>query len=449
MTNPSTTLLSQQHEASNECIEEHDSLRQVKSSKPKTKKQTKTKTKEPRILHSPGLAVKVINEQDLLFGTCSQLARDESPSFIRDLQRAVKDSEAIDASQIPSQGGESQFSAKTALSDSSITRLPSAARSLWAVAARNDQGQLLEVDVVDLVDTPQNTAVDGDWRTTDALMLNQGATPSRPDQYEANKSEASPRARPKSRSPVNKPTHRTELSTVEGESHPEMPNYKGYTDIELEKEVRKTGFKAMRKREAKISHLEKCWHAARSRRALQHLHPPSTSTSANVAADEATKSSSPAKKRGRPRKDSSAVTNDNGAGVLSTVFPKKARGRPKKGASELSTTSKLQVEQCSATISVQKSSKTRNIAPLLATITNAVTSYPPTHDVQNLTPYEKMLLYDPIVLEDFAQWLNDEGLKRVGCDETVDPTIAKQWCEGQSVCCLWRENLRGGTRARY
>ncbi|KAI4259933.1 MAG: hypothetical protein L6R42_004310, partial [Xanthoria sp. 1 TBL-2021] len=501
-TNPSTIVLSQQ-EVSNECNEKHDRSGQAKSSKPKVKK--KKKSKEPPIVHPPELAVRVANEQDLLFGTCSQLARDESPSFIRDLQRAVKKSEAVEDSQLLSQGQESQLSAKSSSSSPSITRLPSAARSLWSVAARNEKGSLLDVDVVDLVDSPQArrsfsakpdlgsveekksippasavaVAVDSDWRTIDTLVINQGL-----DQHEAEHSlprsvaEASVRARPKSRPPVKKSTHRIdqELSTTEGEPYPEMPNYKGFTDVDLKRAVSKTGFKAIRKREDMISHLERCWQAARSR--MRPLDTSARPTSANIGLNEATKSSSAAKKRGRPPKNISALTDEDGAAVTSTVSPKKPRGRPKKGASRSSTSSKLQAKDYSATNSLQQSSETQLVdiaeadhifsgpasppaphkitAPstrtnmtLLATITNAVTSCPPTHDVQNLTPYEKMLLYDPIVLEDFAQWLNDEGLKRVGCNETVVPTVAKLWCESQSVCCLWRENLKGGTRARY
>lgn len=26
--------------------------------------------------------------------------------------------------------------------------------------------------------------------------------------------------------------------------------------------------------------------------------------------------------------------------------------------------------------------------------------------------------------------------------------LVKEWCEGQSVCCLWRENSRGRARKR-
>ncbi|KAL8675187.1 MAG: hypothetical protein Q9168_000440 [Polycauliona sp. 1 TL-2023] len=524
--NLNTSGIGQQQDASNKCNAQHDQSRKAKSSKTKAKK----KVKETPILHSPESAVRNANSQELLFGTCSQLAREESPTFIRDLQRAVKESEAVDDSQPQLQDQESQLSAKSASSGSSITRLPAAARNLWSVAARNDQGHLLDVDVVDLLDSPRaqssfsakpdipspeksnptkpiaastSTPVDSDWRTTDNLVAEQETPCSRPNQQEVESAlprsvaEGALRARPKSKSPHKTSSHRTnqQLSTVEGDLFPEMPNYIGYTDVDLKKEVSKTGFKAIRKRDDRISHLEECWRARQSRRALQPQHPHtstlSTFANANAGSDEATKSSSPAKKRGRPPKKASTLTDGDTAAVTSTTSPKKPRGRPKKGASGSSTNSTLPAKAHSAASLDQQSLETHNediwetdhtlplatssrrdgpvnalaqnkitanatrtkmtqeIGPLLTTITNAVTTYPPTHNIQNLTPYEKMLLYDPIVLEDFAQWLNNEGLKHVGCDQTVDPTIAKLWCESRSVCCLWRENLRGGTRARY
>ena len=60
-----------------------------------------------------------------------------------------------------------------------------------------------------------------------------------------------------------------------------------------------------------------------------------------------------------------------------------------------------------------------------------------------------MLMYEPIILEDLTAWLNTEGLNRIDEDNEVSPEQVKAWCEGRSVCCLWRENLRGGARARW
>ncbi|KAL6887744.1 hypothetical protein HDV57DRAFT_373920 [Trichoderma longibrachiatum] len=82
-------------------------------------------------------------------------------------------------------------------------------------------------------------------------------------------------------------------------------------------------------------------------------------------------------------------------------------------------------------------------------ITKAVTSAPRTTDPANPSWHEKMLLYDPIVLEDFTTWLNCGQLTRVGFDGEVSAMEVKQWCESKSVCCLWKVNLRGKERKRY
>ncbi|KAL8859130.1 MAG: hypothetical protein Q9178_004393 [Gyalolechia marmorata] len=522
-TDPSMVLSSQRQEASYQPYEEHGQLRKAKSTKPKVNK----KVKEHVPLHPPEVAVRMANEQNLLFGTSSQLARDESPTFIRDLQRAVNESEAVDDSQPLSQNQDSQISAESAASTSSNTRLLGAARQMWSVAARDDEGQLLDVDVVDLVDTPQaprsfptvinsigteegvsvpptaaaSAIVDKDWRTVDNSEIKLGAALSNINQQQTESllprsvAEASLRARPQRKSPVKKSKTQKNQETLarEGELYPEMPNYCGYTDNDLKKEVTATGFKDIRKREDRISHLKKCWHAAQDRRVLQSL-PPNTSTPSsmtNIVVEDATKPNSPVKRRGRPPKNASALAVKDGAETTSTSSSKKPRGRPKKDASAQSIMSNKEGKASAAAGSLQQNlepqlldlpeadltscmpasprhgvppqkrasrkvsaslSGTKSIqdmAGLLTTITKAITTYPPTHDIKNLTPHEKLLLYHPIVLEDLADWLNDEGLPRVGSKETVSPQIAKSWCESQSVCCLWKENLRGGTRARY
>ncbi|KAK1623294.1 hypothetical protein BDP81DRAFT_439952 [Colletotrichum phormii] len=86
---------------------------------------------------------------------------------------------------------------------------------------------------------------------------------------------------------------------------------------------------------------------------------------------------------------------------------------------------------------------------LFARITEAVTSAPPTTDPKQPSFHEMMLMYDPVVLEDLAGWLNTGQLSRVGYDGEVSPIEVKQWCESKSVCCLWRESLRGKERKRY
>lgn len=127
---------------------------------------------------------------------------------------------------------------------------------------------------------------------------------------------------------------------------------------------------------------------------------------------------------------------------------------------------------------------------LFPKISAAIRSTPPTSDLQNPSWYEKILLYDPIVLEDLTAWLNEKGvrleirkLKSIpsrtksrkrkvqtdagGAEDVLGPSgvvtqqeyethesellpwMVQKWCEYRSVCCLWREGLRGGVRVRY
>ena len=87
-------------------------------------------------------------------------------------------------------------------------------------------------------------------------------------------------------------------------------------------------------------------------------------------------------------------------------------------------------------------------AVLFERITEAVTSAPRSTDPAKPSWYEKILLYDPIVLEDLTSWLNSGQLTRVGHDGEISPGEVKKWCEAKSVCCLWRVNLRGKERKR-
>jgi len=89
--------------------------------------------------------------------------------------------------------------------------------------------------------------------------------------------------------------------------------------------------------------------------------------------------------------------------------------------------------------------------------------------------HEKILLYDPIVLEDLTSWLNQQGLrfeierlkpktktkgrKKKDAPPEIDEWetvkyelkawMVQKWCEDNSICCLWKEGLRGGVKAKY
>jgi hypothetical protein len=83
-------------------------------------------------------------------------------------------------------------------------------------------------------------------------------------------------------------------------------------------------------------------------------------------------------------------------------------------------------------------------------ISRAVASQSPTENGMTMPNFhEKILMYDPIVLEDLATWLNTKGLANIGVDIEVGAMEVRAWCEQNSICCLWKEGLWGGTRSRH
>ncbi|KAI9781307.1 MAG: 5'-flap endonuclease [Geoglossum umbratile] len=83
-------------------------------------------------------------------------------------------------------------------------------------------------------------------------------------------------------------------------------------------------------------------------------------------------------------------------------------------------------------------------------ISRAITSQPPPENACSAPSFhQKILMYDPVVLEDLAAWLNTKGLADIGVDTEVGAAEVRAWCEQNSICCLWKGGLWGGTRSRY
>jgi hypothetical protein len=108
-------------------------------------------------------------------------------------------------------------------------------------------------------------------------------------------------------------------------------------------------------------------------------------------------------------------------------------------------------------------------------IAETIKAAPPGNDMTVPSWHEKILLYDPIVLEDLTAWLNLQGLrfeierlkpktktrgrKKKDAPPEIDEWevikyelkawMVQKWCEDNSICCLWKEGLRGGVKARY
>ena len=98
------------------------------------------------------------------------------------------------------------------------------------------------------------------------------------------------------------------------------------------------------------------------------------------------------------------------------------------------------------TVSSTQNNKVEPTPPELSTqITAAVCAQTrtPGHNGR-LSWHEKILMYDPLILEDFTAWLNTEGLGLVHEDREVGAGFVRTWCESKGICCCYRRIGSGG-----
>ena len=198
----------------------------------------------------------------------------------------------------------------------------------------------------------------------------------------------------------------------------------------------------------------------------------------------------PKKKRGRPRKDASDTSSstkaavktcgDDASNVTASSSPSKISKRtsrkqkpedkdtahPRGVAEEVPSIDDIEEAEADGADSAkrrkskvsQKKKREEFVANKACALFPAITKVikaqkPEPGEPTVLTWYEKMLLYDPIVLEDLTAWLkesspqeDEEGFMPVA---ELEPWMVQLWCEEHSICCLWREGLRGGVKLRY
>ncbi|KAE8388443.1 hypothetical protein BDV23DRAFT_185371 [Aspergillus alliaceus] len=488
--------------SSKETTTSGESAASAKSKGPKGKGKGASKHQEPEfIVLSPEAAVKSLEEQDLIFGTCSQLEREGSPTTLRDLQAAITESEKYLVTE-PSPLGSSLCATPTSRFATS--------RGLWSVAARDLEGSLTrQVEIVDLVDTPEpakTMALPSDHSVEKELADIAITTNSRPTSIPRGEPpvlKVNPVAR---REPSVAPDTTTRKTTSEPkkttsqvpEPQPEKPHYSGFTDAELSKQVAAYGFKAVKNRKKMIDLLQKCWESKHGRSTIADTRQTApaeptaelttsepkifekqarkTTTSRKTTAKPKTKRDSKAPTKSRTKKTPSTTsTTANSKAPSARVEPSQAlptrsfinieeiedsEEETQPSPSRLQNRYTLQPSETRNPLTVSKtpSSPSRRSAPkprinrpaskaspendqkqpdLADQITKAMRAQPagtPSHP----SWHEKILMYDPIVLEDFATWLNNEGLGLVGEDREVGAGFLRTWCESHGICCCYR-----------
>ncbi|KAK5631703.1 hypothetical protein RRF57_007417 [Xylaria bambusicola] len=455
----------------------------------KTKHKTKAGTEANPILLSPTTALKQSSNQDFVFGTSSQLVQEESPTTLRYIQAAIRASDSLSSDPF----------------DTDVSQ------RLWHAGARDEEGELMEMEVIDLQHSgtvkpgPNSTTTPGGRNFVDIDDILDSPLPV----------SSSPNAPSGAKQTVShffqsqKTKHDSSILTSESEdlgsatSVEPRPNYELFTDAQLSKQIASYGFKVIKKRAAMIALLDQCWASKHWGTSAGSTQPLSTSSRTPILAQQESTSDvqnkAPSKTcgRGRRKKDDESVISTAKISISDTSSSKRPPGRPKRNETTPATTAESSTSILSprrprgrtrkpSTTSVEipdsdnetlspssspdpafsspppldltvseEGDMSLNLSPtdkqteLFKHITKAVISAPRSQDPSSPSWHEKMLLYDPIILEELASWLNGGQLTRVGCDEEVSPFDVKKWCESKSVICLWQQNTRGKERKRY
>ena len=512
-------------------------------------------------LVSPTSAMKATSEQAYLFGSASQLAMDESPIVRLDALATLEHSEKFSSDPISPQRTQ-QFSIestspKVIHGTAQLVRR----RNLWGAAHRDTDNALLQVETMDLTDSP---AVRDALAGKDALMqfghfdpstrisLGNGTLSSISAATPCTKTIGSPididdittpvLLRPAANSGKSfvraMHTSRTleegliEKAPVQAlpptekappKVQPHMPSYAGMSDHELKRQVAAYHFKPVRKREKMIELLEQCWRSEQGIEAASDGEDPSISgpTHGEVLGkvhgisgravpkakkprakrksdpDELAGPKEPMKRKGAtakkgedsktgkaPRKRAAKMkpvadedvldVEDIGADEIDQTVGKVEDLSPKKldrlqtppptisnlefpssspGFDEVQqpftrASGKEVIHQDEHSLLTPKTTPSPDIMiQVHAAINNCVdargTKAPTGHPVP--TWREKILMYDPIVLEELTVWLNTEGFRAIGEDREISPLQVRDWCEQNGVCCL---GVGGGWRGR-
>jgi hypothetical protein len=261
-------------------------------------------------LVSPKSALRALDDQETLFGSASQLAREESPTLLRDTLEALKQSTDFPSDPISPPKTQPYSIESTSPKPSRGTSRFVKRRNLWSAAGRDENEALLHVDTIDLVDSP---AVRLALAGKDALFqpgpcTDHAAESSRISMADMHKTPlinkssmvdiddiVTPGVPTVSRSPSkvqmrsyhtsttmtaaaktittdSVPAQRPAKDTTESAAGPvkkavkantkpapAKPSYAGFTDHALQKQISAYGFKAIKKREKMIERLDRCW----------------------------------------------------------------------------------------------------------------------------------------------------------------------------------------------
>ncbi|KAF1979033.1 hypothetical protein BU23DRAFT_595501 [Bimuria novae-zelandiae CBS 107.79] len=475
-------------------------------SKAKSKKASAKTAAKPKLvaekLLSPTSAALRMNRQDLLFGTSSQLALDESPTMVREIQKATRESEH-DADFRERIGDVDAPDIKVWLR----LKKTEGRRALWRASSRDDEGGMLDRQAVFLPEPD---------RAQDFPLLIGDSHETSEDEFLD--IDDFPPPPPKAQVPIPISSDlQTPPPTVtndkSGEDNDAATNSSFFDIDDFPQDPPPSG------QNPDSSFFD-----------IDDFAPPAQAASYSASTGSSTK-----KRRGRPPKSQFAIPPRTTASAPTPTLKKpssQARlttaaspSTPKRGKTRFHAIEEiLDSEDDEAlsptpprthrledspplafvadTISTSAAAKEGLVTvykipeahlafdalrpTLFPAITALIRSLPPSTDISRPSWHEKILMYDPIVVEDFTTFLNtheqihayqkatqkqvkvwNKELKRrreeedsvEGSAETVEGDgcvlavrkevevgMVQKWCEEMSVCCVSRGKKGGGVK---
>jgi hypothetical protein len=499
-----------------------DSEGATTKAKPRTRKASSKPAAKPKPvtekLLSPTSAVMRLNQQDVLFGTSSQLALEESPTTVRQIQRAITESE-LDIGTSP------HYLLEAPPRWPRLQRTEGR-RGLWRESTRDNDGGLLE--------NAENVYIPEPDRTQDLPLLmdiaqNEASLPSGfvdIDDIEPVIESAAPIA-------ISSDLPTPPESQSKGLCMEPTPTLRAHNEVfedidDFENRLPSSNQNV--ESQTSFADIDDFQFASPSGN-----HPPVRETSRPPASApaQAMGMESPKKRRGRSPKAKGTIpivpasapptshklaspgqtpqrlpsTPPKGSGrfvdieeildsedeALEAFSPTPPRVRklqdspplPLAFDREVPTPARIPADDNSPTPVLRVLTSHLEWANIKSSICSAITAHirsiPPTTDPKKPSWHEKILMYDPIILEDFTAYLNSNtklrtykratqkqikaynnelkmkgnailGVERddqvLAIERELEVHMVRDWCEAMSICCIHAKESRGRGSAR-
>lgn len=463
-----TSMAAQEKTKANRCRKSPSKVSKEKAEKQKNPKTTKKpkRVSAGKKLHSPEAALKRAERQDLMFGTSSQLASEESPTTMRQLQQAIRESEAT--APVLETHHDAIIDLSHMRRSSSLIK---ASRQLWSVAARDhDDGTLAAEPKASEYNSLGTTADNGtSFVHIDAVLSESPAAP-RADTNTQNSGKVAPSEAYAEKASSHDQGHGKAVASDNTVADKAENSSDGQRDV-LQPVTDNARLKSEQGPQYLISKEDpsesvrdyissKPAKKPRGRPRKDPCQPPKPRKPRKPPASDA--KSTPTKRRRKPvaSKKTSQLADESEWHQIDDISdcepsptpspPRRRASQPPPPAQPLELTSTAP-KQAPFT-STSKRSNTGPIneteqhlwpslsARLFPLLTAIVKTEPPTTDPKKPSWHEKILMYDPIIAEDFTDWLKDrinvEGLEKNG----LKPWMVQKWCEENSICCVMKNN---------